>query len=117
MRIQVAGAMALAAAAGVAQAGNLDRSGQSIAPLFETGNYVELSFGVVSPSVSGALAPPAPPVPSGDMADTHWQVGAAYKHQYNKNVSFAFIYDQPFGADSAYPGGAYPLAGTQATFD
>lgn len=117
MNKTTAAAVALAATVGAAQAGNLDRSGQSIAPLFETGNYAEFSFGVVSPDVSGNLAAPAPPVGSGDMAETYWQVGAAYKHQFNDNISFAFIYDQPFGADSRYPGGAYPLAGTEAVFD
>lgn len=130
-------ASALAVAAGGAQAGGIDRSGQSIAALFEQGNYVELSFGMVSPSVSGTVnAGPGVQRQSGDVAETYWQVGAAYKRQINESLSFAIIYDQPFGADVNYPGtsvpfagsaaataggniaaGQWPIAGTNATFD
>jgi long-chain fatty acid transport protein len=42
-------ATTLVAVAGTAQAGGIDRSGQSVQALFEKGNYVELSFGAVSP--------------------------------------------------------------------
>ena len=43
----------LAASAGAALAGGIDRSGQGISPLFEAGGYAELSFGYVRPSLSG----------------------------------------------------------------
>lgn len=104
-------ATALVAAAGAAQAGGIDRSGQSINVLFEKGNYVELSFGVVAPSVSGTLATPLGQRSSGNVTDTYWQVGAAYKRQINEQLSFAIIYDQPFGADVNYKGTSQPFAG------
>ncbi|MRU14161.1 hypothetical protein FDP25_01840 [Roseovarius sp. A21] len=104
-------AAALTAAAGTATAGGIDRSGQSIGALFQEGNYAELSFGTVSPSVSGSVVGLA----SGDMADTYWQLGAAYKQQLTEKLSYAIIFDQPFGADASYPvATGYPLAGTTA---
>ena len=114
----IATASAAAILAGNAQAGGIDRSGQSIAALFEAGNYAELSFGSVDPSVSGRLQAPLPPAASGDMASSYSQAGFAYKHQFNDRVSAALILDQPFGADVSYPNGTgYPLAGTTAEFD
>jgi long-subunit fatty acid transport protein len=104
-------AAALTAAASTASAGGVDRSGQSIAPLYQEGNYAEISFGVVSPSVSGTVGPAA----SGDMAESYSQFGAAYKADINEQLSFALIFDQPFGADVNYPvGGTYPLQGSTA---
>ena len=104
-------AAALTAAASTATAGGVDRSGQSIAPLYQEGNYAEISFGVVSPSVSGTVGPAA----SGDVAESYSQFGAAYKADINEQLSFALIFDQPFGADISYPpGGAYPLQGSTA---
>lgn len=38
-----------------ANAGGLDRSGQSIGAIFEDGRYVELSYGHVMPSVTGVF--------------------------------------------------------------
>jgi len=105
-------ATTLVAAAGAAQAGGIDRSGQSINVLFEKGNYVELSFGVVGPSVSGTVATPFGSRHSGNVTETYWQVGAAYKRQINEQLSFALIYDQPFGADVNYKGASVPFAGT-----
>ncbi len=107
-------ATTLVAAAGAAQAGGIDRSGQSVNVLFEKGNYVELSFGVVSPSVSGTVATPLGQRQSGDITETYWQVGAAYKRQVNEQLSFAIIYDQPFGADVNYKGTSVPFAGSAA---
>lgn len=103
---------ALVAAAGSANAGGIDRSGQSVNMLFEKGNYAELSFGVVSPSVSGTVASPLGARTSGDVATTYWQVGMGYKRQINDALSFALIYDQPFGADVTYPGTSVPFAGS-----
>lgn len=107
-------AAALCAATGAAHAGGIDRSGQSIAALFEQGNYAEFSLGSVSPSVSGSVLG----VGSGNMADPYWQVGAAYKQQINDNLSYAVIFDQPFGANVQYSAGVpYPLATSNATLE
>ncbi|MEP3345954.1 MAG: outer membrane protein transport protein [Litoreibacter sp.] len=119
---KILGATALlAASTTLASAGNLDRSGQSIAPLFEKGNYAEFSFGYVNPSVSGNDLAPFGNTATGNVADSFSQVGLAYKHQLNENLSFAFIIDQPFGADLLYPtaaaGGSVGLGGTLAALD
>lgn len=107
-------ALALCVAASTASAGGIDRSGQSISPLFQDGNYAEISFGTAVPSVSGSVIG----IQSGDMADAYWQFGAAMKQQINDRLSYAIMLDQPFGADVQYKGTtAYPLRGTNATLD
>jgi long-chain fatty acid transport protein len=97
-----------------ALAGGLDRSGQGIDILFQDGGYVELSFGQVSPSVSGSLGGGA--LPSGSVAPSYSQFSLGIKQDINDKFSFAVILDQPFGADVAYPASAapYPFAGTTA---
>lgn len=95
------------------QAGGLDRSGQSISPIFETGNYVELSFGTVNPSVTGSSLVLGA---SGDVAKSYTQLSGAIKTDLSERLSFALIFDQPFGADIAYPvSESYPLAGATAS--
>ncbi|WP_460273503.1 OmpP1/FadL family transporter [Celeribacter sp. ULVN23_4] len=107
-------ALAIMAATG-ASAGGLDRSGLSIAPIFEDGTYAELSFGSVSPDVSGNLLDT---FDSGDMAPSFNMVSGAYKRDLNDKLSMALIIDQPFGADVDYPSGTgYPVAGSNATVD
>ena len=94
-----------------ALAGGIDRSGQSIAVIYEDGDYVEFSLGVVSPSVSGIgtvfSGAASNGVSSGDMAATYFQLGAAYKREVNENIDLAIIFDQPFGANVDYPSGSY----------
>ena len=104
--------------ASMVQAGGLDRSGQSIAPLFETGgesgSYVELSFGNVSPEMSGTAVGAS----SGNIAESYFRYGGAFKTDLNDRITVALIYDQPYGADVAYPTGTgYPFAGATANFE
>ena len=100
-------------------AGGLDRSGQSVASIFEKGNYAELSFGSISPNVSGvttAFALGGPGNVSGDMASDYSQLGAAVKMNMTDSLDVALIFDQPFGANVAYPTGTgYYATGTTAT--
>jgi long-chain fatty acid transport protein len=106
---------ALAFAAGAASAGGIDRSGQSIAVLFEKGRYVEFSLGHVSPSVSGNDVALFGAQPSGDVAGSYAQVGLGFKTDLNDSLSAALILDQPFGADVLYPvPGSIALGGTLA---
>ena len=109
-------AVAAMTAAGAAQAGGIDRSGQSIDVLFQDGNYAEISFGSVAPNVSGTVATPAGVLGSNNMSNTYWTFGAAMKHQINENLSYAIILDQPFGADVTYDPALYPVTGSQAEF-
>ncbi|MEE2944902.1 MAG: outer membrane protein transport protein [Pseudomonadota bacterium] len=104
-------AAGMAVAASTATAGGIERTAQSVAPIFEEGNYFEFSVGSVQPEVSGT----AGGIDSVDMAADYTQLGFAYKHQFSDQLSFALIYDQPFGADVAYPTGTgYPFAGATA---
>ncbi|WP_411975019.1 OmpP1/FadL family transporter [Sulfitobacter faviae] len=99
---------ALLASTAIVHAGGIDRSGQSINALFESGRYAEFSFGHIDPSTSGTSTMAVPPpslsnVSSGDMTSSYLQFGAAYKADINDKLSYAIIYDQPFGADVDYP--------------
>lgn len=108
-------AAALATTTTLASAAGVDRSGQPIGVIFEQGNYAELSFGIVSPDVSGTAVPLAGGFGSGDAANSYTQLGLAYKHQFTDEFSAALIFDQPFGAQIEYPTGTgYFAAGSSA---
>lgn len=109
----------VALAAGTASAGGIERSLLSVAPLFEDGNYVELTFGYFNPSVSGVGAGPFAGLTSGDMAGDYNDVSLAFKSDLNEQMSIAVILDQPLGADVLYPtaNAPYPFAGSNATVD
>lgn len=94
------GAAAITAATStVAFAGGIDRSGQFLRPLFETGGetgqYVEFSFGSVSPKAGSDII-------ATDPLRSYQQWGLAYKTDISDKLSFAVILDQPFGADVDY---------------
>lgn len=109
-------AAGLAITATGAFAGGMDRSGQSIAPIFEDGTYGQLTFGSVNPSVSGVLAGV---LSSGDMANSYNMVGLAYKSDLTDKLSFAIILDQPFGASVDYGNAdtGYTFNGATAAVD
>jgi len=107
-------AAALSAGASAATAGGLERSPQSMSVLFEEGRYLELSFGYVSPDASGGGAPLGGD--SGDMLDSYLNLGASYKADLNDSLSYAIIFDQPYGASTAYPiDTSYAFAGSTAS--
>lgn len=127
------GALAvLAGTTGLVQAGGVDRSGQPIGIIFETGNYVELSYGQINPSVKGTdlaldnpLTPINPDYPggakTGGVAGKHGLPGLAIKYNFNEKLSGALIYDNAYGADIGYSpatsGGSISLGGTSAVLD
>ena len=53
MTYRVMAVIALLGSASTAQAGAIDRTGQPITALFESGRYAEFSLGTVSPDTSG----------------------------------------------------------------
>ena len=109
---------ALALTAGGAWAGGLDRSGQSMALLFEKGSYAELSFGLVAPDVRGTATATYGGFASGDMAADYSQFGLGFKMDLTDSLALALIYDMPFGADVDYPTGtSYYAQGTVAELD
>ena len=98
-------------------AGGIERSGQFLDPLYEKGNYVELSFGHVSPSVKGfdrSLGPYVGGASTGNVLGSYNGVGLAYKQQINNQWSIAVMFDQPFGADVLYASSSVNLGGTSA---
>ncbi len=109
-------ATGLALGASSAIAGGLDRSGQPIGVLFETGNYVELSYGFANPRLTGrdVLGNPV-----ADVGGSFSIVGGGIKMDLDEKFSFAVIFDQPYGADVLYGGSPATtmLGGTSATAD
>lgn len=86
----------------IATAGGIGRSGQSIDMIFEPGTYAEISFGYVSPSVSGERVL-GPFSDTGDMASSYVQIGGGFKMDFGDKFSAGIVFDQPFGADVLYP--------------
>ncbi|WP_282602120.1 outer membrane protein transport protein [Paracoccus sp. PARArs4] len=125
MKIALTGVAALLVGASPLLAGGIERAPQSLSALFEEGNYVELSFGGVDPSVDGTdvAIPGLYPggTATGDVAQGYGFTGLAYKHQFTEAFSGAIIVEQPFGADIRYPsaidGGTPLLGGTFAQVD
>jgi len=109
---------AIVAGAGAAVAGGVDRSGQSIGVIFEQGNYAELSFGVISPDVTGNDVAVFGGSPTGGVAGDHTLPGLALKYDFTDKLSGTLIYGQDYGADISYPlGESIALGGTYAFLD
>ncbi len=101
-------------------AAGVERNNQSVAVLFEQGRYLEFGGTFGSPDVSGVGSPtsPTPGAASGDMTESYFSFGAAYKADLNDTWSYAIIFNQPYGADVAYPTGTgYFAQGSTATLD
>ncbi|WP_321828545.1 outer membrane protein transport protein [Thalassovita sp.] len=98
MQRYLVGAAVLALTAGAAQAGGLDRSQQSVLSLFSPDNTFDLSFGVVTPTITGSDALGT----DYDVGESYTQIGLSYTKQINDQFALALIFDQPFGADINY---------------
>ncbi|MFN4130143.1 MAG: outer membrane protein transport protein, partial [Paracoccaceae bacterium] len=114
MKIMIIAAAAAAASACSAHAGGFERSNTPLGFMFEKGNYAELSFGSVSPKVSGALIV-APSVTTGNVTKNYTTLGLAFKTDVTDKISLGVTLDPTFGADVAYPTGTgFPIAGSTA---
>lgn len=123
MKIATAGAAALLMTTAPVLAGGIERGNQMLGALFEPGNYAELSFGHVKPSVEGTELDLVTPfgvlpggAPIGNVADSYNLFSLAYKHQFNENWSAAVIIDQPFGANLLYPTPTDPAIAATSRF-
>ncbi len=103
--------LALSLASTVSYAGGIDRSGQSIDILFESGSATELSFGSVAPSVTGADALGGA---TGNVGNSYMPMALGFKADISDKLSYALILDQPFGADVSYAATSLLLGGTGA---
>lgn len=108
---------------GAAHAGGVERSTGSVAFMFEPGTYAEMSFGSVSPDVSGVQAVPlfSPgevfPGSSGDMTGDYKTWALAFKTELSDRLSLGFLIDQPVGAKVDYaPDTGYAYGGAAALF-
>ncbi|WP_371168665.1 OmpP1/FadL family transporter [Aliiroseovarius sp. 2305UL8-7] len=84
----------------------IDRSGQDISVLFEEGNYFKFSVATTNPSITSDVTGTT------QSATPFSNFSFGYKQQFNDNLSFALIWDQPYGADIEYIDG--PAAGGYA---
>jgi long-subunit fatty acid transport protein len=96
----VAGATAALLASTSIASAELSRAEPSVRLLFEDvgpmGGYAELSFANVNPKAGTDVVPD--PLPS------YQTPGFGVLQRLNEQVSFALIYDRPYGADVGYPG-------------
>ena len=104
LRILMSGG-ALAIGAGPVLAGGLDRTMQPTDILFANGNYAELSYAHVNPTVQGVGTSKSPGVASGNQTNNFDVYGFAIKKTVNQTIDAALIYDEPFGASFSYPAG------------
>ncbi|WP_405405867.1 OmpP1/FadL family transporter [Paracoccus sp. Ld10] len=100
MKFTITSMAALLAGTAPLLAGGIERAPQSLNILFEEGNYAELSFGAIDPTVEGS---DIAGFMTGDVAQGYGFVGLSYKHQFTDRLSAAIIVEQPFGADILYP--------------
>lgn len=108
-------AAALVVGASPVMAGGIERNPQSMAILFQQGNYLELGATLGRPRVSGTNALLAPGG-TGNVARRFVNGSLAFKGDINEQLSYAIILDQPFGADSLYPAGSL-LSGLSGKVD
>ncbi len=106
----------------------LDRSGQSISAFLQPGNYAEAGISVLDADVSGKIrngySPNTTPAntiglqntDTGSMADNYYFPTAALKLQLNENFSLGLLYDQPLGAEAAYPTNTKASITTEGAF-
>ena len=101
MKYPFVASAALVASTTIASAGGLDRSYQPIGLIFEEGNFAELSFGYVSPDLTGVdvLGNSI-----SDVAGSFGVIGGGVKYQVNDELSVSLIFDQPYGSDVVYGG-------------
>ena len=84
-----------------AMAGGLDRSGQPTNVIFEEGRYLEFSAGRVFADLEGTASFNRT---TQNGVEDYTVLGFAYKADINDQLSYAVIYDEPYGSDANYPG-------------
>ncbi len=102
----------------MAHSAGLERSKQSIAPLFEEGNYAEASYAYVKPNIK---AKDGFDTKADGMIEDYGFAGAAVKVAPTDRTGLALFYNKPWGVDTTYPESSTmfnsPLGTTQAHVD
>lgn len=109
-----AGAILALLGASAAHAGGIERSTQSAMILYSEGTRVELSYGSVSPSLTGT---DVATVDISNVGKTFGLPSFAVKTDVTDKIAVALIYDKPFGADIEYGSASPVLGGTMAQAD
>ena len=90
--------------------GGIDRSDLNFGILYEDGNYVELGYSRVTPTVSGTYSAAFGPFSgssTGDLAGDYSAFSLGYKHQFTDRLALTLILNTPYGADAHYTAGPY----------
>lgn len=116
----LSGASLLAlATAGTAYAAALEQVvPATVRLLYQEGRYAEFGFSFSDPHQSGegaqipaGFAGPTPtllPGNTGDLFESRWNFAGAYRADLTDRISYALIFDQPYGADTRYGAGSFP---------
>ncbi len=111
MKTNLTLAAALMLTTTAAGAGGIDRTLTNYGTLFEVGNYVELSYASVRPSVSGdynaTLSRIGGSTTTGVMSEDFNTLSGSMKYDLTPRLALGLFFNQPFGADASYPAGAY----------
>lgn len=119
-----AAGLALAAGAGGAFAAGIEHAVPSASRiLFEEGRYAEFGVSYTDPDQSGddadlteAGVPIVFPGSTGDLFDSYENFSLAYKADIGERLSYALIFDQPYGANTDYGQGSFPPGAPPAGF-
>jgi long-subunit fatty acid transport protein len=125
-RLVAGTALAALAVPGSAYAGALEQVvPNTIRLLYEEGRYLEFGATYVEPEQrgEGVTIPPnnggAPtgffPGSTGQIFDSDWSFGGAYKAYLNDRISYAIGFDQTFAGHTTYGTGTFPLPVYQGT--
>ncbi len=102
----------------MAHSAGLEKSQQPIAPIFEEGNYAEVSYAYVNPDIK---AKDAGGFKADGMIEDYGFAGAAVKVAPTEDTGLALFYNKPWGVDTTYPKSSKvfnnPLGATQAHVD
>ncbi len=119
----------LALSAGLADAAAIERSVPSTARiLFEKGSYAEFGFTWIDPHQTGQDAdltafgiPVVISGNTGDLFEPLWSFSGAWKADLSDRLSYAILFDQPYGANTLYGQGSFPASfsydGTEANLN
>lgn len=115
MKKTLTGATLLALTATTAYSAGLDRSGQSTSAIFAPNGSASVSFGYVTPSVTGRDITGSG-TETYDVGETYVLPSISYTNAINDKFSYSVMFDQPYGVNVNYGGDptANNLSGTRA---
>lgn len=113
-------AVALAVAAGAAQAGGIEHSSNDYNFLFTPNDQLQLSFSHLSPDLSGKYTPQLTAAgggeeDTGNMLGNDTGYGLAYKNEFTESFTFGLYLNDPYNANAEYTKGVY--SGLTADWD